>query len=126
MFLNQAHEFLSRATSIFALLVTIFALLNVLRRQPIGGDFWGAVAIGEALLVAQGVIGLLLVLTGHYPARGVHFVYGVVSVLTWPAVFALTRGQTGQRDKLIWLATSLFLFVVTLRATMTATAGWCG
>jgi heme A synthase len=121
MFLNHAHEFLSRATSIFTLLVTALALLNVFRRQPIGGDFWGAIAIGEALLVVQGVIGVLLVLTGYSPARGIHFVYGAVSVLTWPAVFALTRGQTGQREKLIWLATSLFLFVITLRAISTAT-----
>ncbi len=121
MFLNHAHEFLSRAVSIFTLLVTAFSLLNVLRRQPIGGDFWGAVAVGEGLLVIQGIIGVILALTGYFPARGVHFVYGAVSVLTWPAVFAFTRGQTGQREKLIWLAASLFLFVVTLRATSTAT-----
>src|SRR5690606_11072139 len=76
------------------------------RGREIGGDFWGAVAIGEGLLVLQTIVGIILVLQHRMPARPLHFVYGGVALLVWPAVFAFPRGDASRRAGLWWLRAS--------------------
>jgi hypothetical protein len=113
------HAFLARAFTIFALLIALYALFYLIRRQEIGGDFWGAVVIGEGLIVLQALLGLVRWIQGGYPARTIHFLYGALCVFTWPAVFVFTKGRTGRREVLVWLLVSAFLFGLALRAMST-------
>ena len=103
MTFTDVHGLLGRSFLFFSALITLWALLQTVRGREIGGDFWGAVAIGEGLIVLQTIVGIILVLQHRMPARPIHFVYGGVALLLWPAVFAFTRGDTSRRAGRWWL-----------------------
>jgi hypothetical protein len=120
MALQDVHRLLGTAFLYYTVIITIWSLVHLLRRQEVGGSFWGAVAIGEGLMVLQVLVGVIMALQGFRPARELHFVYGGVALLTWPAVFTFTRGAPGRREALWWTLASAFLFGITLRAMVTA------
>jgi heme A synthase len=120
MALQDIHRLLGTAFLYYTVIITIWSLVHLFRQQEIGGSFWGAVAIGEGLMALQVLVGVIMVLQGLQPARSLHFVYGGVALLTWPAVFAFTRSTPGRREALWWALTSAFLFGITLRAMATA------
>ncbi len=120
MSLSQLHTLTGNAFLYFSAIIAAWALIHYLRRRELGGDFWGAVVIGEGLIAVQALLGLILLIQGAAPARWVHLLYGVVSLITWPSVFAATRGGTGRREALYWTLASAFLFGIALRAISTA------
>lgn len=120
MTLTQLHGIIANAFTYFAALIAAWSLLLLVRRQELGGSYWGAVVLGEALAVAQALIGGIMVVQGLMPARMIHFLYGLVTLLTWPSVFAFTRGGTSRRDTLFWFLFSAFLVGIALRASGTA------
>jgi hypothetical protein len=122
MSLTQIHGLLSRAIMLYTLIIAGFAGLHLLRKREIGGDFWGAVILGEGLIVAQGILGIVLLIEGLAPGRLIHILYGIVAMITWPAVFAFTKGGTTRRETVYWLLLSVFLFGISLRAMTTAVA----
>ncbi len=120
MSLAQLHTLAGNAFLYFTAIIAIWALIHYVQRRELGSDFWGAVVIGEGLIAAQALLGLIMLVQGAQPARWVHILYGVVSLITWPSVFAITRGGTGRREALYWMLASVFLFGITLRAISTA------
>lgn len=119
MALSDVHGILGNAFLYFALMIAAWALLHVLRQQEIGGSFWGGIVIGEGLALVQAAVGGIMVAQGLLPPRTIHFLYGGLTLLTWPAVFTFTRGGTGRREALYWALASAFLFGITLRAIST-------
>jgi heme A synthase len=114
------HGFVANAVNIFTLLVTLYAAMKYLQKNDLSSDFWGAVAIGEGLMVIQAVLGIIMLVEGLFPAQWVHILYGVVTALTWPATYTFTRDkQPPAREALIWMIVSAVLFGVTLRARAT-------
>ena len=114
------HSIISNAFRMFAIIIALWAFLHFYRQNELEGGFWGAVAIGEILIILQAIIGFILMFKGGVPARGVHYIYGILAVLSWPAVFAFSRGGTGRKEALYWGLVSLFLFGIATRAVMTA------
>ena len=106
--------------AIYALLTGFWGVINFLRRQPPDGNYNGALAIGVGLFVLQGIVGVILVLTGAQPAQGLHFLYGVTIVLTIPAIFAFTRGSNTVRDSMLYGAGMIFIWGLAQRAVETA------
>jgi heme A synthase len=115
-----AHTTLSNMIAIYALLTGFWGVINFLRRQPPDGNYNGALVIGVALFVLQGIVGVILVLTGAQPAQGLHFLYGVTIVLTIPAIFAFTRGSNTVRDSMLYGAGMIFIWGLAQRAVETA------
>ncbi len=116
MALTDIHRILANAFLYFTVIIAVWALIHILRRQEIGGSFWGAVIIGEGLALLQVVVGAIMLIQGRQPARLIHLLYGAITLITWPAVFAFTRGGTGRREIVYWTLFSVFLFGITLRA----------
>lgn len=117
---TQVHAAIANAITLFTLLVTLLALWRVFRRQPLGPDFWGAVVIGEGLILVEAAIGIGLWITRTgQPARPIHFLYGPLVALTWPAIWAYTRNVQSNREALWWMLGSAFLFFLSLRAIST-------
>jgi heme A synthase len=119
-FLVGAHTTFSNMIAIYALLTGFWGVLNFLRRRPPDGNYNGALAIGVGLFVLQGLVGVILVLTGVQPAQGLHFLYGVTIVLTIPAIFAFTRGSNTVRDSMLYGVGMIFIWGLAQRAVETA------
>lgn len=115
------HNGLSNACFIFSLLIAAYSLLIFVRNQSLTPGFFGALVIAEVLFLAQAAVGVALSLQGGAPARGwVHYLYGVVNIISLPGLYAITRGRDTRLEALYYFAMSIFLAGIALRATETA------
>ena len=105
---------------LYALALGFWGLFNFLRRQPPNGSYNGALVLGVVLFIVQGILGVVLVLTGAMPSRGgIHFLYGVCVVLTFPEIFAFTRGSNSVRESFLYGAGGIFIWGLADRAVAT-------
>ncbi len=120
MSLTQVHGAVANSALLFMLVCSVWALLTAARGTSLSGSFWGALVIGEGLLVVQGLIGAILWLEGRRPVRGgMHLLYGVLCVIALPAAFAYLRGREGRREALLFALAVLFTFGLIARAITT-------
>jgi hypothetical protein len=121
MSLIEVHGRLANTALYYTIAMALWGLYRYFRKQEVDSNFWGGLAIGEILYLAQGALGAFLFLSG----RGVltnafmHILYGVVAVLTPPALFMWTRGDTGRRVMLVYGVGLLFLVGILLRSITT-------
>jgi len=113
------HQGFSRAVVIYAILMAVWGLgLYVIGQNPSGG-YLGALILAEAVAVVEGSIGLVLLIQGHRPPDGLHYLYGVVAVVTLPAAYFMSAGGSERRDSMVFGFASLLLVGVALRGAMT-------
>jgi len=124
--LSFVHARLSITAAVFTFVMGIWAAGLFARDRRLGGNYLGAVVVGELLLVAQSVLGLLLLLgQGLQSLRWVHILYGLLAVLVWPFLYTYTR-DTPERatpprlETILFAAGSLFLWGLVMRAITTA------
>jgi hypothetical protein len=120
MSLTQIHANLGNAALIYFALLAIWGLIRYVRRNGVGSSYWGALVIAELLILAQGSLGAILWYSGLRPARGIHLLYGLVSALAIPAVYAYTRGREERSEMLIYGIVTLVTVGLVLRAITTA------
>jgi vacuolar-type H+-ATPase subunit I/STV1 len=119
-FLLTMHARLLITILLFFGALTLWGFVNYLRGQAISGGYRGALAIGELLMLAQCIIGVILLIGGRQPYReAIHILYGVVTVITLPGTFAYTRGRDTRWEQLIYAIVCLFLCGIALRALET-------
>ena len=100
--------------------LAIWGFVSYLRGQRISGSYKGALAIGELLMLAEFMVGVLLLLGGAQPARlSIHILYGIVAIIGLPGAFAYTRGRDDRWELLIYVTVCLFLCGIALRAMTT-------
>lgn len=100
--------------------LSIWGFVSYLRGQSISGSYKGALAIGELLMLAEFVVGVLLLFGGAQPARlSIHILYGIVAIIGLPGAFAYTRGRDDRWELLIYVVVCLFLCGIALRAITT-------
>jgi hypothetical protein len=105
MTLTNVHDRLSVTIVLYAFILAIWGMWRYYRKQGLDGNFWGALAINEILILIQAVLGVILWTSALRPERGyMHILYGVVSALTIPATYAFTRGRDTAADACLWLA----------------------
>lgn len=103
MTLTDVHDRLSITLVLYVFIMSLWSLWRYYRKQGLDGSFWGALAISEILILVQGVLGIFLWIDALRPERGyMHILYGVVSVITIPAIYAFTRGRDTRREMLIY------------------------
>ena len=120
MTLSQIHGQLATSIMIFAGLAALWGLVSYLRGRGVEGNFWGILTVGELLFVAQIVLGTLLWLNEARPARGVHLLYGAVTVLAIPAYFTISKGRDDRTATVAYTMICIFLVGIAARASMTA------
>jgi hypothetical protein len=115
------HKGVGNAAPLFMVLVGLLSLINYFRGLGLDGSVIGAVIVGEITMLVQAGLGLILLAFGLWPGGwGIHFLYGSLSVLFFPALWAYTRGATDRRASLTWAVGGLFMMGLTLRAIGTA------
>jgi hypothetical protein len=118
--LTSIHATLSATVWLFFLIIGLWGLVRGLRGHSVDGSYYGALAIGELLFVAQGIIGLILFLQGGQPVRsGIHVLYGVFAIVFLPFVYGTLRGDDSNRGQWVFAFATLFLFGVALRSIST-------
>ncbi len=113
------HSRLALTAILFAPAMGVWAAWSYFRGRGVNSNYWGALVIGEILVLAQGVIGVVLVLTGHTPTDVLHFLYGVLVALAWPGVYVYTNARTGRSEAALYALVSFFIFGLAVRAVMT-------
>jgi len=118
--LVELHFILGRTFMFFVLAMGLWGMVAYVRKQPLGPNYWGALVIGEIVGVLQVILGVIQWLGGSQPARGIHFLYGSLAIVIWPATFGYVRGQQeSQTESLVFGLVSLFLFGIAIRAFTT-------
>ena len=120
MTLTEVHARLATSMLIFLSVAGVWGLAVFFLRRTITGGYWGILAIGEILILAQMVLGIILWIEGARPARTVHVLYGIVAAISIPGYYAYTRGQDDRRASLTYGLICLFLVGVSIRAMGTA------
>jgi hypothetical protein len=120
MNLTDVHGRLSNAVLLYAVILGVWGMYNFVRRREVSEGYWGALVVGELLIMAQGLLGGLLWYQGHRPDRGLHVLYGVITALGIPAIFVFTRGREGRAENLAYGSASLIVALLAYRAVVTA------
>ncbi len=120
MTLTEFHGRLSNAVLIYVVILGVWGFYSYLQRRGISEGYWGALAIGEILILAQGLVGAVLWYQGLRPDRGLHVLYGIVTALGIPAVYVYTRGREGRAENLAYGSMALIVALLAYRAVITA------
>ena len=115
------HHALAFLVIAVCLVAAVLALVAYRRRGAGGGGVLVAhgLALAQTLIVAQVVVGLLLLADHRRADKGVHYMYGSLAALAvaWPWIYA----PPDPRRRLAWFAgATLLAAVLALRAYMTA------
>ena len=120
MTLTDVHGRLATTALLFILFMAAWGLWRFFSRQGVDSSYWGALVIGEILILVQGALGAYLWLSGLRPDRDIHFLYGIAAALVIPGVWAFTKGRQERREMLIYALMLLFMVGLLLRAMGTA------
>lgn len=122
--LINIHRGLSQTGILFFIALGVWALWQRFRSRPLDGNWYGAAAVGEILMVAQFLLGWILYSQGlgvNLSRAFVHILYGVVAVLTLPAAYAyFSRLQDENIKSIIFAIVCFFLMEVIIRARVVA------
>lgn len=113
------HGRIAQTTILFAFAMGAWAAWRYFRKQGVDSSYWGALIIGEILVIGQGIIGVLMVILGGRPADLIHFLYGVLVALGWPAVYIYTNARATRSEAALYALVSFFIFGLGIRAIMT-------
>ena len=113
------HGRLALTAILYAAAMGAWAAWSYFRGQGVNSNYWGALVIGEIVMIGQGVLGIILVVTGHLPGDIIHFLYGVLVALSWPGVYVYTHARAGRSEAAIYAIISFFIFGLAVRAIMT-------
>ncbi len=115
------HDRLQVAFMLFMIAIGIWGCALFFLNRPITGEFWGALVIGEGLVLIEAIIGILLYINGARPTRDIfHILYGIVAVISIPGAFAFTRGRDNRFEALIYGLLGFFLMGIAMRTRTTA------
>ena len=113
------HQGFARAFLIYSALMGLWGLFLWITGRPPSGGYLGALVLDEVLALVQGVVGLIVRAGGQAPHDALHYLYGIVAVVSLPAAYFLSDEGTTRRDSLYFGLAGLFLVGVAIRGTVT-------
>lgn len=123
--INEIHARLGSAALLFMIIAGVWGLLRWARKQPIDSNYFGILVVGELLLIAQALVGayMLFILGGgaNLERANMHVLYGFLTAIALPALYAYTRGQTEtHREQGMYAFMCLTLAALVWRAMVTS------
>jgi hypothetical protein len=114
------HDRLPFTILVLLALILLWGLVDLIRARVSQG-LLALLWIGQLLLCAQALLGLILLLANlRHPYLALHLIYGLFSLLLLPATLFYTKGHSGRGGVATLLACCFVLFIVVLRASATA------
>ena len=118
---GELHRALSNTIWMFYLFMGVWGIYRAIRRQPVNGSYFGAIAVIQIVIVVQVLMGGALYLSGSRPGRElVHYLYGAFGVVFLPGLFAYLKGDDSNSAQWLFALASLFMFGVIRRIIETA------
>jgi len=117
------HGRLALTAFTYFLILSLWGFWRFFRKQGVSPAYWGALAVGEILLLAQALLGGYLWITGLQPARDIHILYGVIVPIMIPGAYLYTKGRDGRPEVLIYAAATIIAVALLMRAIVTAVPG---
>ena len=99
--------------------VGIWGMLAFIRGGTLSGSLAGALAIGQILIVVQGLAGLALFLQGVRSTDPVHYLYGLTAALVLPFVWSYLRDRDQRQALLFYSLLALFIAGLAIRGMTT-------
>ena len=104
---------------LFMAAVGVWGLVSYARGGRVSGSLFGAMAIGQGLVLVQVLAGLALYLEGRRPATPVHYLYGLTAVLVLPFVWSYLRDRDQRQALLVYSLLTLFIAGLAVRGMTT-------
>ena len=125
MSIHEIHGGIGNAALLFMLVAGVWGLIRWRRKLAIDQNYMGILIVGELLLLGQLLLGLYMMLgLGLAPPSDrpwLHYLYGFVTALTLPAVYAYTKGRTEEvSDQALYALVCLTIAALVYRAMTTA------
>jgi hypothetical protein len=117
------HGRLALTAFIYVLIISLWGFWRFFRKQGVSPAYWGALAVGEVLLLAQALLGGYLWIIGLRPGRDIHLLYGVIVPIMIPGAYLYTKGRDGRPEILIYAAATIIDVGLLMRAIVTAVPG---
>ncbi len=120
MTFSEIHARLANTALYYFLVISVWAFLRFFRKQGLDSSYWGALVIGEILLIVQSLLGGYLWVIGLRPARTIHLLYGLLVPTLIPGAYAYTKGRSDRPEMLIYAAATIITVGLIIRAIFTA------
>ncbi|MBA3276174.1 MAG: hypothetical protein H0T72_10290 [Chloroflexia bacterium] len=113
------HDRLATTVILFFVVAGLWGLVEFARGGQLGGNIAGMLIIGQALVVIQGALGMVLFLFDDRPDDLVHLLYGFTAALVLPFVWSYVRDKAPRQGLLLYSLVALFIVGLAIRGMTT-------
>jgi len=113
------HDRVATTVMLYMFAVGFWGVYSYIRGESLGGSLAGALAIGQGLVVVQGLLGAALYLDGARAPSFVHYLYGATAILALPFAWSYLRDRAPRQSLLIFSLVSLFIGGLAIRGMTT-------
>ena len=114
------HGRVAYALVLYYTFVGLWGIAAGVRDRGPNASFRGAIAIATVAAVAQGVLGLSLLVFRGAPAEAVHILYGFAMAVAMPLAATLVRDRTPRGQSVALGLAALFTAGLAIRGITTA------
>jgi hypothetical protein len=114
------HGRVGLALILYYTLVGLWGIVQGIRDRGPNASFRGAIAIATVAAVAQGVLGLVVLVVRGGPPQAVHVLYGLALVVAMPLAATLVRDRTHRGQSIALGLAALFAAGLAIRGMTTA------
>ena len=98
----------------------MWGIVSFAQGKGLSGNLAGTFAIGQALVLIQGVAGVVLYIADTRRPTMVHYLYGATAILVLPLAWSYLRDRDSRRALLFYSLIALFIAGVAVRGMATA------
>ena len=113
------HDRLATTMLLFMAVAGVWGLVVFLRGGTLSGNLAGTFVIGQALIIAQVIAGLIMVVNGSAPSTPIHYLYGLTAILVLPFAWSYMRVRNPRQALLIYSLLALFIVGLAIRGMTT-------
>lgn len=115
------HDRLATSMLIFMAAIGVWGMFMYVTGGSLSGSFNGALAIGEALIIAQVAFGVVLYIKGYRPESSIHILYGLTAIIALPFIWSYMKERDARQALLIFSLGALFVAGLAVRGMTTGT-----
>jgi CDP-diglyceride synthetase len=113
------HDRMATTVLLFMAAVGFWGMFSFARGQSLSGSLAGTLAIGQVLIVFQGLLGAVLYFDGLRPATSVHYLYGLTAVVVMPFIWSYAKERHPRQSLLFYSLAALFIAGLAVRGMTT-------